>query len=301
MTDLPTADDREPTDLTTAQREADLQDACRTVDVGGMAVRIRGTGVLSDEGHEALTALVNVARAQMAATPAPALMRCPTCGPHATEPHPRQPGDRCANCKTHAPGLPRIEGPVVDTAPAWPLDESRDLSIPMAADSCPGFKEGPGDLCVRCGDALRWHAPEPETGLRDRYAEALEAADYRPDMRRGDLADALMPVRDAELERLRAEVATADQILAEVQADRDASTARLDFAHQNTLPDLRRRADSDAETIKRWRKRAETAEAAVEQVRRLCDLTIAHSIRVHAVAQARDTLAAIDSTDQPTT
>lgn len=30
--------------------------------------------------------------------------------------------------------------------------------------------------------------------LRDRIAEALEQADYRPDMRRGDLADAIMPV-----------------------------------------------------------------------------------------------------------
>jgi hypothetical protein len=37
------------------------------------------------------------------AMPAPGLMQCPTCGPHATEPHPRLPIDRCANCKTHAP------------------------------------------------------------------------------------------------------------------------------------------------------------------------------------------------------
>ncbi|MFG2372588.1 hypothetical protein ACGFY9_14055 [Streptomyces sp. NPDC048504] len=35
-------------------------------------------------------------------------------------------------------------------------------------------------------------AVRPE--LRDQIAEALEQADYRPDMRRGDLADAIMPV-----------------------------------------------------------------------------------------------------------
>lgn len=31
-------------------------------------------------------------------------------------------------------------------------------------------------------------------GLRDAIAQALEDADYRQDMRRGDLADAVMPV-----------------------------------------------------------------------------------------------------------
>jgi hypothetical protein len=37
--------------------------------------------------------------------------------------------------------------------------------------------------------------------LRDRIAEALEQADYRPDMRRGDLADAIMPVLPAPTDR----------------------------------------------------------------------------------------------------
>lgn len=37
--------------------------------------------------------------------------------------------------------------------------------------------------------------------LRDRIAEALEEADYRPDMRRGDLADAIMPVLPAPADR----------------------------------------------------------------------------------------------------
>jgi hypothetical protein len=37
------------------------------------------------------------------------------------------------------------------------------------------------------------------------------------------------------------------------------------------------------------------AQAAVAEVRRLCDLTITSSVRVDAVAQARDTVAIIDS------
>jgi hypothetical protein len=43
-----------------------------------------------------------------------------------------------------------------------------------------------------------------------------------------------------------------------------------------------------------WRKRAETAEAAVQRVRGLCDLTINVSVRVDARHQAIDTLAALD-------
>lgn len=37
-------------------------------------------------------------------------------------------------------------------------------------------------------------APTPPGTLRDRIAAALEAADYRMDMRRGDLADAVLPL-----------------------------------------------------------------------------------------------------------
>jgi hypothetical protein len=45
----------------------------------------------------------------------------------------------------------------------------------------------------------------------------------------------------------------------------------------------------------RARAEAVTAQAAVAEVRRLCDMTIADSVRVQAVQQARDTLAVIDS------
>ncbi|MGI5223548.1 hypothetical protein [Actinoallomurus sp. CA-142502] len=41
-------------------------------------------------------------------------------------------------------------------------------------------------------------------------------------------------------------------------------------------------------------RRAYAAEAAVERVRRLCELTIAASCRVQAIEQARDTLAVLD-------
>ncbi|MGW4388224.1 hypothetical protein [Streptomyces sp. NPDC004685] len=42
---------------------------------------------------------------------------------------------------------------------------------------------------------------------------------------------------------------------------------------------------------KQWRE----AKTAIERVRRLCELTIAESIRVDAVHQARDTLVALDN------
>ncbi|KOG33314.1 hypothetical protein [Streptomyces resistomycificus] len=46
---------------------------------------------------------------------------------------------------------------------------------------------------ARCGRQLLAERADRAT-LRDRIAVALEQADYRPDMRRGDLADAIMPV-----------------------------------------------------------------------------------------------------------
>jgi hypothetical protein len=48
-------------------------------------------------------------------------------------------------------------------------------------------------------------APSRRAGLRDEIAAALEAADYRMDMRRGDLADAVLPVLYREWPWLRAE------------------------------------------------------------------------------------------------
>jgi len=42
------------------------------------------------------------------------------------------------------------------------------------------------------------------------------------------------------------------------------------------------------------KQRAERAEAAIARVRRLCEMTIASSVRVQAIDQARDTLAALD-------
>lgn len=47
--------------------------------------------------------------------------------------------------------------------------------------------------------------PSRRAGLRNEIAAALEAADYRMDMRRGDLADAVLPVLYREWPWLRAE------------------------------------------------------------------------------------------------
>ncbi|MFD9721077.1 hypothetical protein [Streptomyces sp. NPDC059076] len=47
-------------------------------------------------------------------------------------------------------------------------------------------------------------------------------------------------------------------------------------------------------TLAQLHGRLEQAEAALERVRRFCEVTVAVSVRVEAVAQARDTLVAID-------
>lgn len=83
---------------------------------------------------------------------------------------------------------------------------------------------------------------------------------------RGDIADAFIHViHQPEADRLRAELSSAE----ETATDRE----------QNAL---------------HWQERAEEAEAAVARVRRLCDLTIAASVRVEARHQAVDTLAVLD-------
>lgn len=62
--------------------------------------------------------------------------------------------------------------------------------------------------------------------------------------------------------------------LDQLYAERDAVQERLDFHDRTTLPNLHRRIEADAETIRRWRGRAESAElragqaeAAIERVR----------------------------------
>lgn len=64
--------------------------------------------------------------------------------------------------------------------------------------------------------------PPRRAGLRDEIAQALEAADYRLDMRRGDLADAIMPVLYREWPWLRAEAEEAAASVVVPAADRAA-------------------------------------------------------------------------------
>jgi len=61
--------------------------------------------------------------------------------------------------------------------------------------------EGPNHTWVDGAKAYTCPGPPADGNLRDRIAQALEAADYRPDMRRGDLADAVMAVLPAPADR----------------------------------------------------------------------------------------------------
>lgn len=55
--------------MTTDQSEP--EDTCRSVEIGAETVVVRGAAELTDEGREALTALVGAARRKMAAEPPP--------------------------------------------------------------------------------------------------------------------------------------------------------------------------------------------------------------------------------------
>jgi hypothetical protein len=73
--------------------------------------------------------------------------------------------------------------------------------------------------------------PSRRAGLRDAIAAALEDADYRRDMRRGDLADAVLPVLYQEWPWLRAEAEDAAPTTNTTDAV-EVLEKRLRLAHQ---------------------------------------------------------------------
>ena len=92
---------------------------------------------------------------------------------------------------------------------------------------------------------------------------------------------------DDELRRLRALLRVAQQHAHRTDAERAEMEARLHTELASTARANARAARTHAEAV--------TVQAALSEVRRLCDMTIANSASVRAIQQARDTLAVIDS------
>lgn len=90
-----------------------------------------------------------------------------------------------------------------------------------------------------------------------------------------------------ELTRLKARLRLAQQHAHRTDAERAETEARLHTEQAARLRAEARTARTHAEAV--------ATQAAVAEVRRLCDLTIAASVRVDAVHQAHDTLAVIDA------
>jgi diadenosine tetraphosphate (Ap4A) HIT family hydrolase len=180
-----------------------------------------------------------------------------------------------------------------------------------------------------------WGAPaaaEPRAAQADllhRYAEALAALQLHlgdPTIalaaaghpvrlsggERDEAARLVLAVRDEELARLRYEVE-------QWHAAYGPSALPGTLARLRELQDRAERAEAKVaeyenaiswgtdcvahatlhDKCRRQAERAEKAEAAVARVRRLCELTIAASVRVQAIEQARDTLAALDGETSP--
>ena len=89
-----------------------------------------------------------------------------------------------------------------------------------------------------------------------------------------------------ELPRIKFELRAARQHAHRTDAERAEMEAQFHTAKAEAARANARSARTHAEAV--------TTQAALAEVRRLCDLTIAASVRVAAVDQARDTLAAID-------
>jgi hypothetical protein len=87
--------------------------------------------------------------------------------------------------------------------------------------------------------------------------------------------------------QLRAELLLARRHAHTTDAERAEAEARLHETRAALEMSRAREARTHAAAV--------NAQAAVAQVRRLCDLTIESSVRVQAVTQARDTLAVVDA------
>lgn len=91
----------------------------------------------------------------------------------------------------------------------------------------------------------------------------------------------------SELDQARTELRIARQHAHRADAERAEAEARYHQAKADAERANARTARIHAEAV--------TTAAALDAVRRLCDLTITSSIRTQAIDQARDTLAAIDA------
>lgn len=152
---------------------------------------------------------------------------CPTCGPTATEPHPRLPIDRCSNCKEHitpAPAEARTEGGEAGPTPAGTVDNPDGLRESIAAAILTG-------LCRRLGEGEWTHAVN-------------------------DLTDAVLGVRDTELQQLR-----------EMYSQQSAANA----AYRLQIDELIRRNSEYADRAIANGERAEQTEAAIARVAALAE------------------------------
>jgi hypothetical protein len=201
-------------------------------------------------------------------------------------------------------------------AEAWRTDpRERLLAAPLALTR--DQVETLRDVC----DQLLGDAPDPEhaappDGLRAQYAAALHRDWHLDEQVIDEMVTALLAVRDAELDRTRSLLRSADRLRQESHEALGAATRRAEQAERSEVERDRLRAElatlravdergycphcgrgDCTPTVDQWMRqsdRADQAEAAIARVRRLCDLTITTSVRVHAVHQARDTLAALD-------
>uniref|UniRef100_UPI0018FE12BC hypothetical protein n=1 Tax=Streptomyces sp. NRRL F-5135 TaxID=1463858 RepID=UPI0018FE12BC len=122
------------------------------------------------------------------------------------------------------------------------------------------------------------------------------------------------PAAGAELERVRERLAHAEAELDRLHNGESADAAAGSYAGRAEQAEARVRelekeladADAEADALADHSDRTceaviarDRAEAAIARVRRLCEMTIACSVRVHAVQQAHDILAILDGTGQP--
>jgi hypothetical protein len=142
-----------------------------------------------------------------------------------------------------------------------------------------------GSICVHdISDADQHPEHGPDDGLREEYAAAIEADASRPSGERIGIINAILTVRDRELEQLRKERNTLERMYYAAMSDvgrlvdaKDAVGRELEQLRFRTVQaeELQRIAHDTSNKSEAARaqaqQRAETAEAAITRVRALAD------------------------------
>lgn len=213
-----------------AADQAELEDTCRAVEVDGQTIRVRGAGEMSEESRAALAEVIRAAKRKYeaehpeASNPDGCSGEKGFCPEHGFHRHSlKQPGE-AAQVAATVHELQTIVNRVREAAADQPAPSATEATATPDTITDPAY-------------------------LRDLYSAAVESCGIESPFTCGEIADAVLRVRDRHLQQLRQRLRLADQ------AHRDDLAAEPAPAH-DAGPSVRQAAADDL----RWWNGEKTGE-----------------------------------------